>query len=220
VCFSPQADLAGGLVIGTIGVDTVMHCHHPREVVLASLPLLLAGHQLVEALVWWGLQGRISPEIGRGAVWAYLLFAFGVLPVLVPAAVMAIEPARRHRWAMGPLLVIGEGVAVTLLVAMVRGPVGATLGAHQINYDLSVPDGSLLVVAYVAATCGSLLVSSYRHVRIFGGVNLAAAGVIALVATSGFASLWCFWAAFCAGAIALHLRLADTHRGAATPAPV
>ena len=30
----------GGLVVGTIGIDTVKHCHRPREVVLASLPLL------------------------------------------------------------------------------------------------------------------------------------------------------------------------------------
>jgi len=81
MCFSSQADLVGGVVIGAIGVDTVGHCRRPREVALASLPLLLAGHQLVEAFVWWGLQGRVAPAVGRGAMWAYLAFAFGVLPV-------------------------------------------------------------------------------------------------------------------------------------------
>ena len=75
MCFSSQADLVGGVVIG---VDTVGHCRRPREVALASLPLLLAGHQLVEAFVWWGLQGRVAPAVGRGAMWAYLAFAFGV----------------------------------------------------------------------------------------------------------------------------------------------
>jgi hypothetical protein len=219
MCFSPQADLVSGLVIGTIGLDTVRHTRRARELVLASLPLLLAAHQLVEAFVWWGLQGRVAPGVGRGAMWAYLLFAFGVLPVLVPAAVMAIEPQRHHRWAMAPMLVIGAFVSVLLVVSMIRGPLGARLGVHQINYDLVVPGGVLVVVAYVLATCGSMLESSYRHVRQFGAVNLVAAGVIAWLATSGFASLWCFWAAICAGAIALHLRLARHHRGPVT-APV
>jgi hypothetical protein len=145
-------------------------------------------------------------------MWVYLTFAFVVLPLLVPAAVMAIEPDRRRRWAMAPLLVLGALVTVVLLAAMVRGPVSATLGAYRIQYDLPVPWGSAVVAAYVAATCGSLLGSSYRHIRLFGAVNLAAAALIAWLATSGFASLWCFWAAVCAGAIALHLRLAETHR--------
>jgi hypothetical protein len=218
MCFSPQADLVGGIVIGAIGMDAVGHCRRPREVALASLPLLLAAHQFVETFVWWGLQGRVAPAVGRGAMWAYLAFAFGVLPVLVPAAVMAIEPSRRRRWLMAPFLVLGAGVAVVLIVAMVRGPVSATLAPYRVNYDLSVPEGLVVVDAYVLATCGSLLASSYRHVRLFGTVNLAAAVVIAWLATSGFASLWCFWAAVFAGAIALHLRFAHAHRDA-TPAP-
>jgi hypothetical protein len=77
MCFSPQADLVGGVVIGAIGVDTLRHCRRPREVALASLPLLLAAHQFVEAFVWWGLEGRVAPGVGRAAMWAYLAFAFG-----------------------------------------------------------------------------------------------------------------------------------------------
>lgn len=213
MCFSPQADLVGGVVIGAIGLDTVTHARRGREVLLASLPLLLAAHQLVETFVWWGLEGHVPAAAGRGAMWAYLLFAFGVLPVLVPAAVMAIEPARHRRWYMAPMLALGAVVSVVLVISMVRGPLGARLGMYQVKYDLSVPQGNLVVAAYIVATCGSLLASSYRHVRQFGAVNLVAAVVIAVLATSGFASLWCFWAAICSGAIALHLRLARHHRG-------
>jgi len=219
MCFSPQADLAGGIVIGAIGVDAVGHCHRPREVALASLPLLLAGHQIVEAFVWWGLEGHVNPGVGRDAVWAYLVFAFGILPVLVPGAVMAIEPDRRRRWVMAPFLALGVGVAAVLLWSMARGPVGTALGAHHIDYKLNVPAGTVVVGLYVLATCGSLLASTYRHVRIFGAVNLAAAIVLARLATSGFASLWCAWAAVAAGAITLHLHLARAHRGVG-PAPV
>ncbi len=155
--------------------------------------------------MWWGLEGHVNPGVGRDAVWAYLVFAFGILPVLVPGVVMAIEPDRRRRWVMAPFLALGVGVAAVLLWSMARGPVGTALGAHHIDYKLNVPAGTVVVGLYVLATCGSLLASTYRHVRIFGAVNLAAAIVLARLATSGFASLWCAWAAVAAGAITLHL---------------
>jgi hypothetical protein len=131
---------------------------------------------------------------------------------------MAIEPARRGRYRMAPFVVLGAGVAAVLVAAMARGPVSASLGSYRVDYNLTAPEGLLVVGAYVLATCGSLLASSYRHVRIFGAVNLAAAVVIAWLATSGFASLWCFWAAVLAGAIALHLRFAHAHRPVRPPA--
>ena len=48
---------------------------------------------------------------------------------------------------------------------------------------------------YVVATCGSLLVSSIRRVRIFGAANLVAVVVIAWVQQNALTSLWCTWAA-------------------------
>lgn len=215
MCFSPQADLVGGIAIGAIGIDTVRHARHAREVPLAALPLLLAAHQLVETFVWWGLQGKVPAEAGRVALWAYLIFAFGVLPVFVPAAVMAIEPMGRRRWMMAPFLVLGAAVSVTLLVAMIRGPVTASLGNHHIEYGISLSAGALVVGLYIVATCGSLVFSGYPHVTLFGAVNLVAAIVLARLATNGFASIWCAWAAVASGAIALHLRLA--HEGRAVP---
>ena len=88
MCFSAQADLVGGVVLGAIGIDTLRHVGQRREYLpLAALPLMLAGHQLVEAFVWWSLQGHLSDEVTEIATWLYLLFAFVVLPVYVPAAV-------------------------------------------------------------------------------------------------------------------------------------
>ena len=56
---------------------------------------MFAGHQLVEAFVWWGLQGYLSDTVAAIATWLYLLFAFVVLPVYVPVAV------RRRRGRSG-----------------------------------------------------------------------------------------------------------------------
>jgi len=209
VCFSPQADLVGGLVICAIGIDAARHVRRRRDFLLvACIPLLLGVHQLVEALVWWWLRGDVPDGIGRVALWAYLLIAFTVLPVFVPAAVIALEPTRRRRRLMVPFIVIGSVVAVVLLVAMIGGPVGVKLAPYHLSYSIRLSDGLLVIACYVVAVCGSLLVSGYRNVAIFGIVNLLAVVIIARLTISGFASVWCGWAALSSAAVALHCRFA------------
>jgi hypothetical protein len=217
VCFSPQADVVGGLLIGTIGVDAVRHIRQRREfIALAWLPVLLGAHQFIEALVWLWLQGHVPRGIGHVALWAYLLIAFVVLPVFVPLAVIALEPTRRRKQLMAPFAVIGTAIAVILFVAMVRGPVGVKLAPYHLSYSIRPPDGLLIVAFYVVAVCGPLLLSGYRNVALFGIVNLVAVIVIARLTISGFASVWCGWAAVSSAAITLHCRLAKPHPHHAT----
>ena len=109
MCFSPQADVVGGLVICAIGVDAVRHVRQRREfLALAWIPLLLGAHQFIEALVWLWLQGHVPRGIGHVALWAYLLIAFVVLPVFVPLAVIALEPTRRRKLMMVPFALTGN----------------------------------------------------------------------------------------------------------------
>jgi hypothetical protein len=213
VCFSPQADLVGGVAIGAIGVDVVRHVHRRRDhMALAALPLLLGAHQLDEAFVWWGQQGHVPSPVGRVALWVYLLIAFAVLPVFVPLAVRAIEPNRRRRMLMVPFVVIGAGVAAWLVVAMVRGPVGVAVRPYHLAYTIKPGHGLIVITLYVVACCGTLLVSGYRHVVVFGVVNLVAVAVIAKLTVDGFASVWCGWVAVTSGVVALHMRLGRPHR--------
>ncbi|MGZ4497291.1 MAG: DUF6629 family protein [Nocardioides sp.] len=210
MCFSPEVDLAAGLLIGAVGLDALRHVRDSVERPLAVLPLVFAAHQLVETVVWWGLQGKVPSRLGDAAAWLYLLIAFGVLPVLVPLTVAALEPVR-HRLRTGLFLGVGATVSVVLMSAVVRGPVVTTIRGHYISYDVGLWHGGALVVLYVLATCGSLLVSSHRHVRAWGLVNLVAVAVLAWVNSAGLISLWCVWAAITSIAIALHLRHAP-HR--------
>jgi hypothetical protein len=210
VCFSPQADVAGGLVICAIGIDAVRHIRQRREfIALAWIPLLLGAHQFIEALVWLWLQGHVPRGIGHVALWAYLLIAFVVLPVFIPLAVIVLEPTRRRKALMAPFALTGTVIAVILFAAMVRGPVGVRLAPYHLSYSLRVPDGLLVVALYVVAVCGPLLMSGYRNVVIFGAANLVAVIVIARLTISGFASVWCAWAAVSSAAIALQCRFAE-----------
>ncbi|MHB1853549.1 MAG: DUF6629 family protein [Acidimicrobiales bacterium] len=213
MCFSPQGDLAGGLVVTAIGIDA---CRQTRGrsslLLLAGVPLLLGAHQIDEALVWWSLQGHLSHQVGRVAMWVYLVVAMVVVPVIVPVAVLTLEPPGRRRWAIAPFVALGTGVAVVLLVTMLHGPVTVRLGAYHLAYSIGLRHGILVVGLYIVAACGALLASGYRHVVIFGLANLVAIVVLARLTADGFASLWCFYAAITSGAITLHLRYAKPHR--------
>jgi hypothetical protein len=220
VCFSAQADLVGGVVLGAIGIDTLRYVGPRREYLpLAALPLMFAGHQLVEAFVWWGLQGHLSDTVTDVATWLYLLFAFVLLPVYVPTAVFVAEASGRRRRVIRWSIVIGGIVAALLLAAMVRGPVTASLDDWHIRYGTGIDAAVPIVGAYIVATCGSLLLSTNRILVRFGVVNLVAVVVIAAFVVEGFASLWCAWAALASGAVALHLRrTGNTAGGLVSPA--
>jgi len=208
VCFSAPADLVGGIVLTAIGIDAVRHVdRRAGHRALAALPLLLAAHQIDEAFVWWGLQGHVPHAVGLTATWVYLLFAFVVLPVYVPAAIQGLEPPGRRRTLMSAFVAAGAAVALVLGWAMLVGPVTAVLGDHHISYGIGLHAGFAIVVAYVVVTCGALLLSGYPPLAVFGAVNLVAVAVLAHLEISGFASLWCGWAALTSGAIALHLRV-------------
>ena len=208
MCFSPQADLVGGALIGAIGIDTLRSARHQRRhLALASLPLLFGVHQLIESAVWLGLQGHLPHTVERVALWGYLLIAFVLLPVFVPVAVLLNEPSLRRRLAMVPLAALGVAVSTDLAVAMVRGPLDVSLRPHHLAYSLVLDHAGIVIVLYVVAVCLTLLLSSRRRVVIFGVVNLAAVGVIAWLTVDGFASVWCGWAAVTSAVIALHLRM-------------
>jgi hypothetical protein len=213
MCFSPQADLVGGLVISSIGVAAVRNTQkRHRDVALSTLPLLLGAHQIIEAFVWLGLQGHEPHEFERVALWAYLLIAFVVLPIFVPSAVVINEPSRRRRFIMTPLVALGVAVSIILFTTMLRGPVSVRLRPYHLAYSIDLNHGALVVVLYVIAICGTLLLSTRRRVVTFGIVNVIAVGVIAWLTVDGFASVWCGWAAISSGAIALHIRVGKTRR--------
>jgi len=216
VCFSPEGDLVGGIVVTAIGIDAVRHLHERNDhIALAALPLLLGFHQIDEAFVWWGLQGVVPHDVGRVAMWIYLDIAFVALPLFVPLVVMLLEPTAGRRWRIAPFLTIGAGISTMLLITMLRHQPSVTLGSYHLAYSIGLQHGVIIIGLYIVATCGSLLASGFRHIVVFGLANLVAVGILARLSADGFASLWCFYAAIACGAILLHMRYAKPHR--ATP---
>ena len=207
MCFSPEGDLVGGVVVVAIGVDACRHLGDRKEYLfVAGLPLLLGLHQITEAFVWFGLQGKVSPTVGNLAMWIYLLFALVALPVIAPLLVLGLERTPAMRWRIAPFVAIGALTGGIQLAAMLRSHPTAHLGSYHLAYSVGLKHGILVVGLYIVATCGSMLVSGFRHLFWFGVSNLVAIAVLARLSADGFTSLWCFYAALASGAIALWLR--------------
>jgi uncharacterized protein DUF6629 len=206
MCFSPEMDIGAGVVVGSIGLAALRHVDRPQELPLASLPVLFGAHQLTEAFVWWGLRDDVAASTGHAALWLYVLFAFVVLPILAPVAVLLVEPDTRRRRLVGRYAVLGALVSLVYLVSVVRQPPTVTIQGHTLGYGTGAPHGDLLAVLYAGATVGALLNSSHRRIALFGAANFVVAPLLLLLSARAFTSLWCLWAAVASVVIADHLQ--------------
>lgn len=206
MCFSPEADAATGIVIGVAAVDSLRSVSNRNEFPLAALPIVFAGHSVMSAFAWLGIEGAVPQSVGDAAAWMFMLVAFSVLPAWVPWAIWSIEPPGPRRRRIALLALLGTVVCGVFFVRIVSGAGHASDGGNFIRYRVHASDNDVLAVAYVAATCGAMLLSGERILVIYGVVNAIAVALLAALIAAGFASLWCFWAAITSVLIALYMR--------------
>jgi hypothetical protein len=195
MCFSAAANFAGSGVLGAIGVATLTKVKHRRELLFASLPTLFAVHQFIEGFVWLGLDGILSPAVTHDMGAAFMLYAQGLLPMLIPLSVLLFEANVKARRRMFPFLLIGTGTTLYMLWALIAYPVQVYVKDHSIVYLNQGTDNTTLAVLYVIATCGSLFFSKIRDMVLFGAANLAILLGVMAVKRYAFTSLWCAYAA-------------------------
>jgi hypothetical protein len=195
VCFSAAANFTGSGVLATLGVLTLTRVKHRRELLFASLPTFFAIHQFTEGFVWLGLDGVLSPAVTQAMAAAFMLYAQGLLPFLLPLSVLLFEPDVKSRRRMLPFLVVGCLTALYILWALIAYPTQTFIKANTIVYINPATNNTAIAVLYVIATCGSLLFSKVKDMVIFGLVNLAILLVVMAVKRYAFTSLWCAYAA-------------------------
>jgi hypothetical protein len=195
MCFSATADFAGSAVLGTIGVATLQRVKQRRELLLAAVPCLFAIHEFIEGFVWLGLNGTLSPQVAHNAGAAYVLYAQGILPFLLPFSLYLIEPTRRQRRRMLGFVILGGVLALYLLWGLIAYPLEISMQSNSILYTNAITTTTLVAVLYVTATCGSLFFSGYRALIALGWYNLVGLLVVMLVKRYAFTSVWCAYAA-------------------------
>ncbi len=215
MCFSVEADLVAGVALLPVAALSLREVRRLREVPFAALPLLFAAHQLVEALVWAGVEGVVSTGVQQTAAMIYVLFAFPVLPTLVPAAVLLLEP-RGARLRVAPFVAVGLVVSGYLTYAVLSGPIQVEAHPHALIYRIGLENGMFWAVLYILAVVGPSLLSGYPSIVAFGTLNLVGLTLVAIAYQEAFASIWCVIAAMSSVLILLHMyrrrRLPDPHR--------
>lgn len=132
-----------------------------------------------------------------------MLFAFGLLPVLVPTAILLIEPPGRRRAHMAPFVVIEAITSVSLFRATATRPVENSEVHHSIACTAHAPLLGVAAVGYVLATVGAALLAGYRSIVAFGVANALGLTAVLVVLAEAFASIWCVWAPFTSGLVLL-----------------
>jgi hypothetical protein len=185
----------GSGVLGAVGVVTLTKVKHRREVLFAALPTLFAIHQFIEGFVWLGLDGILSPVVAHNMGAAFMLYAQGLLPFLLPLSVWRFEPDRESRSRMLPFLVLGGATTLYILWALTAYPLQLYVKGNSIVYINQATNNTAVAVVYVMATCGSLFFSKIKMMVVFGAANLAILLVVMEVKRYAFTSLWCAYAA-------------------------
>jgi hypothetical protein len=195
VCFSATANFVGSGVLGAIGVVTLTKVKHRRELLFATLPILFAIHQFMEGFVWLGLDGILSPAVAHDMGAAFMLYAQGLLPFLLPISVFLFEADRKSRQRMLPFVVLGLGTTLYIRWALTAFPLQLYIRQNTIVYINQATNHLAVAVVYVVATCGSLFFSKNKMMVVFGAANLAILLVVMAFKRYAFTSLWCAYAA-------------------------
>jgi hypothetical protein len=195
MCFSATANFVGSGVLGAIGVVTLTKVKHRRELLFASLPALFAVHQFIEGFVWLGLDGILPVSVAHNMGAAFVLYAQGLLPFLLPLSVLLFEPDVRSRRRMLPFAILGLLTTLYMLWGLTADPLRVYVEHNSIVYINDATNNTLLAVLYVICTCGSLFFSRVRTMVIFGAANLIILLAVMAVRRYAFTSLWCAYAA-------------------------
>jgi hypothetical protein len=182
-------------VLGAVGVVTLAQVKHRRELLFASLPTLFAVHQFIEGFVWLGLDGILSPAVTHNAGAAFMLYAQGLLPLLMPLSIYMFEPPGTRRKAMLPFVVIGGGLTLYILWALAAFPTQIFVQQNSIVYINAATNNDWVATLYLIATCASLFFSKVRAMVLFGVANVFILLVVMAVKRYAFTSLWCAYAA-------------------------
>jgi hypothetical protein len=195
MCFSATASFVASGVIGVIGVATLRHVREPRALLFAAVPLLFAVHQFTEGFVWLGLEGRIGPVALGHVTFLFMVYAMGIVPLLMPVAVLLMEPPGPRRRAIVALAVLGALVCVWMIYGLVFFESQCFVEQYSIAYRNPLTGSYAVSILYILATCGALLLSTHRVVRSYGVLNVIGLTVAQIIKEAAFASVWCFYAA-------------------------
>lgn len=212
MCFSATANFVGSGVLVTVGVVTLTKVKHRRELLFAALPTLFALHQFIEGFVWLGMDGILRPAVAHDMGAAFMLYAQGLLPLLLPLSVLLFEPNVESRRRMLPFGLLGGVLTLYILWALTAYPLQVFVRSNSLVYINQATNNTVVAVLYVIATCGPLFFSKIRMMVFFGVANMTILLTVMAVKRYAFTSLWCAYAAVASVIILIYFWRSDPER--------
>ena len=203
MCFSATASFSAGVVLVGVGTLTLRAVRHPRELLLAFIPLLFGIQQLIEGVIWLTFSYQ-APWLNAVMTHLYSFFSHVLWPVYVPAAVLLIEPPGWRRNPLGFFAAGGFLVGAYLMYALVVLPIVSRPTGQHIEYVAPHFFAATVMSLYLLSTTVSPVFSTYRTVQVFGALALLSFGAVYYFYAVWFISVWCFFAAILSGIINLH----------------
>ncbi len=195
MCFSATASFSAASVTAAIGIATLRQIKHPRELPLASMPMLFAAQQGVEGALWLVLPGGNNGQAAAALSFIFLIFAKVLWPAYTALAVLAIEPDPRRRQALAAIAVFGGSISIYMVNRLIEYPQTAAICGQSIGYGAVEDAVSYQSLLYLLCTCVPAMLSSSRVVQAFGFMLLVGFLVSAYTYFATFVSVWCFFAA-------------------------
>ncbi len=208
MCFSATASFATAGVTGGIGIIALSRMARRGEFMLAAMPIVFAIQQSIEGLLWLNLPLAPDGPASTTLTLMFLLLAQVFWPLYVPSMMLSVESDEIRRRLMLLWFVVGAGVATYLLWGILAGPHEARILSGHIVYVTEHPFPFAVGLAYLAATCLPLLLSTYRPLLILGVIVLTGCLTAYSFYWDSFVSVWCFFGATASAVILFHFEQA------------
>lgn len=198
------------LIVGGVAVRAVQHSRIKNARLLAAIPLIFGIQQCAEGIIWLVASHRLPSAVTIPASYIFLICAFIIWPVWIPAAVYALESNYYRRGIMRLCLAVGFCVSMIFLLYLVLSNVHAITHYKHIFYFLTPAYAVSAAIAesfesetirlgligvYCCAVIVPLMISSVRLLHVFGMALIVSCIATYSAANTFFVSLWCFFAA-------------------------
>ena len=214
MCFSATASFSAGaflLGLGTLTLRSAIVAKQRLTLPFAAIPLLFAAQQLIEGVIWLTFSDE-DTRLNSVMTHVYSFFSHVLWPVVVPVAVLLMEPEGRRRRVLIAFVAAGAAVGAYLLYVLVAFPIVSRPTGQHIEYVSPHFFAALTMTLYLLSTAISPLLSTHRMVVVFGALSLLSFGAAYAFYATWFISVWCFFAALLSAVVYLHFGVRERER--------
>ncbi|MCF6291982.1 MAG: hypothetical protein L3J04_01165 [Robiginitomaculum sp.] len=203
MCFSePISFIAGGVLI-TGGVFAaykawkINKCYLP----VAMMPIFAGIQQLMEGHVWMGLN-HVDPTMTWWGAMGFILFSWLMWPTWIPFSIYFLEPPDSKR--KKPLMLFALAGLIFGLVLYVPHIINPDWVNVQINNKSIAYEGTMFLdyfvsreityAIYLFLIITPPLISTYKHLRLFGLTLIAVVTTVILFLSYAYISFFCLLA--------------------------